>query len=316
MVVKSKTTFQNRFLAYFKRMGYLRFGEFAERLIRNQNFSLVDFEKLKKQMRQAGWETSLRGYIGTTIFISIISAVLGLVVFGVLSIFVLVLENNELNSIAMLLFGIICAVIIGVLIFYGFVLYPSIKIKDRAIMIDAALPTVCSYMSAMTAAGVPPAPIFASLAKEKISPIITKEADRINRDIEILGLDVLRALEMAAYRSPSEKWSGFLEGMVGTVNAGGDLTQYLATETKAFMKYKQEKTKEYIENLGVIGEIFMVLGVVTPLFFVVMIAIISIISSAGQVSVVLLFAITYLIIPILMLVQLLITSIGDTEQEG
>ena len=82
------------------------------------------------------------------------------------------------------------------------------------------------------------------------------------------------------------------------------------------MKYKQEKTKEYIENLGVIAEIFMVLGVVTPLFFVVMIAIISIISSAGQVSVVLLFAITYLIIPVLMVVQYFITALGDTGQES
>ena len=297
-------------------MGYLRFGEFADRLIKNQKLSLVDFEKLKKQMHQAGWETSLRGYLGMTIFTSIIAFILTLVAFVFISIYVFIADNNMLNGFSMLIIGIIGSALMGVIVFYFLLMYPSLQIKNRAVMIDAALPTVCSYMSAMTSAGVPPAPIFASLAKEKISPIITQEADRINRDIEILGLDVLRALEMAAYRSPSEKWSGFLEGMVGTVNAGGDMTQYLSTETKSFMKYKQEKTKEYIENLGVIAEIFMVLGVVTPLFFVVMIAIISIISSAGQVSVVLLFAITYLIIPVLMVVQYFITALGDTGQES
>jgi flagellar protein FlaJ len=144
--------------------------------------------------------------------------------------------------------------------------------------------------------------------------VVTQEAERINRDIEILGLDVLRALEAAAYRSPSERWAGFLEGMIGTVNSGGDLTQYLSTETKSFMKLKQEKTKEFIENLGVLAEIFMVLGVVTPLFFVVMVAILSILSENNQGSVVLLFTITYLIIPLLMIMQYVLTTIGDTEE--
>ena len=79
-------------------------------------------------------------------------------------------------------------------------------------------------MSAMTSSGVPPAPIFESLSKEKnISKVVAEEATRINRDIEILGLDVLKALEQAAYRSPSERWANFLEGIIATVTSGGDL---------------------------------------------------------------------------------------------
>ncbi len=220
-----------------------------------------------------------------------------------------------ITTLFLLLLGLVSSFILGLLSFLTFIKLPNLKIKNRAVSLEAALPTVSSYMSAMTSAGVPPAPIFASLAAEKSLPrTVTQEAERIHRDIEILGLDVLRALEAAAYRSPSERWAGFLEGMIGTVNSGGDLTQYLSSETKSFMKLKQEKTKEFIENLGVLAEIFMVIGVVTPLFFIVMVAILSILSTDNQGSVVLLFLITYIIIPVLMIMQYILTTIGDTEE--
>jgi hypothetical protein len=64
----------------------------------------------------------------------------------------------------------------------------------------------------------------------------------------------------------------------------------------------------------VLAEIFMVIGVVTPLFFIVMVAILSILSTDNQGSVVLLFLITYIIIPVLMIMQYILTSIGDTEE--
>ena len=130
-----------------------------------------------------------------------------------------------------------------------------------------------------------------------------------------MGLDVLKALEQAAYRSPSEKWASFLEGMIATVTSGGDLTTYLSTETKSFMKLKQEETKEFIEQLGVVAEIFMVVGVVAPLFFVVMIAIVSIIQSQSQGTLVLLVSITYVGVPLLMLTVIIILSMSRSPDD-
>ena len=315
MAIESKGTDTNRFIAFFRRQGYLRFGDLAEkRLINRGHIGFMDFPKIQKAMKQAGFETSLRGYIGMALFSSLISFIFSILLFIFLSSTLFISTFDISATLLVLILGFISSIIIGFFVFYGFTKYPNIKIKSRSVALEAALPTVASYMSAMTSAGVPPAPIFASLAAEKISKVVTQEADRINRDIDILGLDVLRALEAAAYRSPSERWAGFLEGMIGTVNSGGDLTQYLSSETKAFMKLKQEKTKEFIENLGVLAEIFMVLGVVTPLFFVVMVAILSILSEDNQGSVVLLFSITYIIIPILMIMQYILTTVGETEE--
>jgi flagellar protein FlaJ len=316
MAVKSKGSITNRFFAFFKRQGYLRFGDFAERrLIKRGQIGFLDFPKIQKALKQSGSETSLRGYVGMALFSSLIATIISLLIGLLLISFIFLTTTDLFSTLFLFLFGVISSFLIGILVFFGIIKLPNLSIKNRAVSLESALPTVSSYMSAMTSAGVPPAPIFASLAAEKSLPkVVTQEADRINRDIEILGLDVLRALEAAAYRSPSERWAGFLQGMIGTVNSGGDLTQYLSTETKSFMKLKQEKTKEFIENLGVLAEIFMVLGVVTPLFFVVMVAILSILSEDNQGSVVLLFTITYLIIPLLMIMQYVLTTVGETEE--
>lgn len=293
-----------------KRIGYLKFGKYTESwLEKDTALGVINITKLKKEIKQAGWEVSLRGYLGISLFGSLISSIVSIVL-SVLFVLILIFSGGDIVvSLVLGLFLVAASVAIFYIAIWFFSILPSMYIGSRKASIDASLPTVASYMSAMTSSGVPPAPIFESLAKEKsISKVVAEEATRINRDIEILGLDVLKALEQAAYRSPSERWANFLEGIIATVTSGGDLTTYLATETKSFMKLKQEETKEFIEQLGIIAEIFMVVGVVAPLFFVVMIAILSILSSGNSSSLFLLLTITYILIPLLMLSVIIILS--------
>jgi flagellar protein FlaJ len=302
-------SFQNIVKTY-KRIGYLKFGKYTENWLEQDTaLGIINITKLKKEIKQAGWELSLRGYLGISLFGSLLSSVISLIISALLVV-MMVFSGMELALTVIM--GIIFLLLTPVIFYIGiyiFSILPSMYINGRKTSIDASLPTVASYMSAMTSSGVPPAPIFESLAKEKsISKVVAEEATRINRDIEILGLDVLKALEQAAYRSPSERWANFLEGIIATVTSGGDLTTYLATETKSFMKLKQEETKEFIEQLGIIAEIFMVVGVVTPLFFVVMIAILSILNSDSTGSLILLLSITYVLIPVLMLTVIILLS--------
>jgi len=46
----------------FKRIGYLRFGKYADRWFISKEKGIINVEKLQKEMRQAGWEVSIRGY--------------------------------------------------------------------------------------------------------------------------------------------------------------------------------------------------------------------------------------------------------------
>ncbi len=316
LTIKLKIPFEARLVSFqsvvktYKRIGYLKFGKYTEGWLEQDTaLGVINITKLKKEIKQAGWELSLRGYLGITLFGSILTFAISLVVSALLVLSMLLSGNNIALVIVSAILLVATSAALSYIAVYVFSILPSMYIGSRKASIDASLPTVASYMSAMTSSGVPPAPIFESLAKEKsISKVVAEEATRINRDIEILGLDVLKALEQAAYRSPSERWSNFLEGIIATVTSGGDLTTYLSTETKSFMKLKQEETKEFIEQLGIIAEIFMVVGVVAPLFFVVMIAILSILNSGSNSSLFLLITITYILIPLLMLTVIILLS--------
>ena len=201
----------NDFKKSFKRISYLRFGKYADKwFIAHDKVEKPWVENLKKEIKQAGWEYSIRGYIGMAIFGSLLGFIIIFLLGTIFSLIILVTANDPLLVGLSLISSVIIGFIIGLLIFWVFKWVPGgVYIRDRRVSIENALPTVASYMSAMTSSGVPPASIFSSLAKEEIDPVITREAERINRDIEILGLDILKALEQASYRSPSERWSGF-----------------------------------------------------------------------------------------------------------
>ncbi|MFW9924573.1 MAG: type II secretion system F family protein, partial [Candidatus Thorarchaeota archaeon] len=156
---------------------------------------------------------------------------------------------------------------------------------------------------------------FYALSNENIRLEIAKEAEKITRNIEILGYDMLTALEFAALNSPSKVYSAFLEGMISVVTSGGDLTGYLTNETKTLMREKIREEKEFIDSLGVVAELFLVIGVVAPIFFVIMLAVLAIMNSeSGTQGTVLMALLTYVLIPVGMsVIIILVDGMQPTE---
>jgi flagellar protein FlaJ len=293
---------------FIRRVGYLRFGKFLEPWIEKGSF-----ERLNRSLKRAGMDISVRAYLG--------SAILSSILLGVFSFFLATvgislllqganpteeLQNQLLLSI---LVGTVIGALCGIIPILPFLYWPQMKAADRKILIEAGLPSTASYLSAMSSSGVPPNRLFYSLAGEaSVAPEISKESKRITRDIEIFGYDILKAIRTASERSPSERFSKFLDGMSATITSGGDLTFYLSAEGKALMKLKEEETKEFIEQLGVLSEIFMIIGVVAPLFFVVITAILAVISPETTIGTIIMVLLTYVIMPILLMVMILLIS--------
>jgi flagellar protein FlaJ len=291
-------------MATIRRISYLRFGNLFEGYIKQGRF-----DNLEKQLRRAGSDMSLRQYLGFAAFTVFCATIAGLVA----GIGVVLLLNLDPMFYLIVILG---SIPFGLAFYLPYQFYPGIKARERKFLLESALPTAASYMCAMASAGVPPDVIFASLASEELGATtaeLTKEARRITRDTEALGLDILRALRKSAVQSPSSKWTGFCEGFVGTITAGGDLTFFLTSSTKDLMRYKEEETKEFIESLGVMAEIFMVLGVVAPLFFIIMIAILSVIGG-GATTQALLFLLTYLLLPIAMGMMMILVDAAEVAE--
>ncbi|MFX0090116.1 MAG: type II secretion system F family protein [Candidatus Hodarchaeota archaeon] len=284
-------------VSWYKKMAYLYVGRRFEGQIQAGRF-----ENLQRALRRAAIDATLSTYIGMTILTAILlgAAMIGA---GVVSIFLLPVLG-DLGILSVILCFILSPVVAVGVVFYSFNYLPRQREGGRRKNLEKSLSVASSYMLAMATAGVTPDKIFSSLRNPELPEPIIEEATKIDRDLEAFGYDILQTLEAASNRSPSEKWKKFLQGIIATINAGGDFVHYLNIENKAFMKDQEDSTKEFIEQLGVAAEIFMVLGVVAPLFFIIMIAILGTIGggrpdTANMLRMGLL-GLVYAIVPILM----------------
>ncbi len=251
---------------------------------------LAEFEGLKLTLRKAGIDQSVRMYLSVRIFWATILSLVSLVFLIAIKIVV----KEQLSIILVILLPVL--VLIGMIVYTW--IYPSYLVGERKRKLEAALPTAASYMTAMASAGVTPDRIFRALTQETIGVAIVKDAKKISRDISVFGYDIVHALGEASLRSPSPKYSSFLEGIVGTFTSGGELQRYLEVSTETLMTDKVQSEKNFIDSLGVMAELFMVIGVVAPIFFIVILAMMSMLGGSGGNSTLLMAVLVYVIIPV------------------
>jgi flagellar protein FlaJ len=188
--------------------------------------------------------------------------------------------------------------IIGVCIFVIMQIIPGSTAKSRARKIDANLPYALNFVSAMSSAGVTPTEIFKSLSKQEIYGEIKEEASWIYRDVALLGADILTAIKNNIKRTPSEKFSELLQGMIVTVTSGGSLKSYFIAKANQFMVENRQKQKELFESLGILAESYVTAAVAGILLLLIVIPIMMIISGdASQLN--FLYVIILLIVPLI-----------------
>ena len=267
---------------------------------------LAEFDGLKTTLRKAGIDQSLRMYLSVRLFWAIILSIVSLVFLIAIKIAV-----ATFNWVLVIMLPIL--ILITMFVFTW--IYPSYLVGERKRKLEAALPTAASYMTAMASAGVTPDKIFLSLSREKIGEAIVKDAKKISRDIHVFGYDIVHALSEASLRSPSPKYSSFLEGIISTFTSGGELQRYLEVTTETLMNDKVQEEKNFIEALGVMAELFMVVGVVAPIFFIVIFAMMSMLASGegGGGSNVMMAMLVYIIIPVSLLVIILLIDAQQPE---
>jgi flagellar protein FlaJ len=180
-------------------------------------------------------------------------------------------------------------------------LYPTILAQGRRRRLDEEMPHIMGQMAVLAAAGVTPENIFRTIAAENTRDIIVREARMIQRDIDLLGMDLAEALEHARRRSPSPAWSEFLDGFIANARAGADLKEYLLRQAATVMTERRMRAKELGETIGVIAEMYTIMLVVFPLLIIIMFSIMAlIVGTFGGISILLLMqVVTYLLVPLL-----------------
>ncbi|MFO7619172.1 MAG: type II secretion system F family protein [Thermoplasmata archaeon] len=175
---------------------------------------------------------------------------------------------------------------------------PGSKAKARGRDIDKRISSAMSFISAMASANVPVDMVFKELSRQPVYGEIQKEAEWITRDTELLGIDILTAIKRGAGRSPSQKFQDFLQGVVTTSTSGGQLKPYFLMKATEYEKENKLALKSTMETLSMLGESYVTVVVAFPLFLVVILAIMAIIGGNADNTLMILYAVVGLMIPL------------------
>ena len=256
--------------------------------------SLPYFKDLGITMQRAALKISLQSYVSMMLMLSGVSTIVS---FGMIA-SVLIIIRVGVGLALLYSFGV--GLLMGVAVFSLLYFLPSLLASTRRKKMDLELPYVASHMSILAAAGIPPTRMFKLLGDSRTIPEVASDSNEIVRDVEIMGKDIMTALETERERSPSRVFGEMLEGLVATIRSGGDMKNYLLDATHTIMDLRRIAAKQIIESLGVFAETYISLMIVFPLLIIVMFSVMALVGGGlGGISVTMMMSlVTYGIIPV------------------
>jgi len=226
---------------------------------------------LESKLKQAGMLVHYEAYVCGIVLMSLVGGIIG-VVFGASLSLVFKMEPPELA----VMFPIILGSVLSQGIFGFMMMYPNFNIKSRATKISAELPYYIGYMATLAASGLGLEGVFKAISREESKEELVKDAKLIARNLEVLGMDIITALKDLIQRTPPGGYNELLEGLVSTVESGGDMREYFSATGKVQMEEKKLLLKKMTSSLGIVAEMYTILMIVFPLLAVIMLSIMAI----------------------------------------
>ena len=252
------------------------------------------FEGIKPDLQKANLSISLTEYV----YIMVMSILL---IFAV-EFPLIVIITSLLFGVAPLafIFSITITIFILLGVFFIFYTYPSYISGARKKRIDIALPFVATYMATVASSGAPPQTMFKVLGRFKEYGEIAKEAEKIDRDVEAFGMDVVSAMRKTASRTPSADFKELLWGLDTVISTGGNIGNYLHGKSRSFMQEHRRRLEQFSQTLSLLIEIYLTIILVGSIFFVIMTALMSIFGG-GDMSLLisfLQFIVIFIVLPV------------------
>lgn len=201
-----------------------------------------------------------------------------------------------------LLFGFMWTIVLtllGIIIGPGgyvlYLRYPSSVAGGRATTIDITLPHAITFLYATTSGGSSILDAFKELAEQREEyGEISKEAAKIVRAVNYMGLDISGAITEISKNTPSRKFMNFLDTLVTIIKTGGNITDYLGAKSSEYRKEAAQVQKSSLEMLAFFAEFYMIVFVLMPLLLLIMF---QIFSMTGGSYLLMAYAIIFFYIP-------------------
>ncbi len=234
------------------------------------------FDSLKPDLQKAAISISLREYLSVLFVTPII-----VFAFEFPLLFLITRFLPGFDLLLSLLFGFSVSLFFAIATFFGFYIYPSIKVSERKRKIDFVLPFATIYLATSSGGNAPHYFMFKILGEFDEFGELSKESLKIGRDCESFGLTIQEAIKNVAARSPSEEFKELLWGISTTISSGGNLTQYLHEKAMGFMQDYRRTLEKYNASVTTMLQIYLTLVIVGSIFFIVMTAVMGVFGLAS-----------------------------------
>ncbi|SEQ52275.1 type II secretion system F family protein [Natrinema salaciae] len=274
-------------------------------------------------LRAAHAPTTIREYGATTLLYAVLAAVVGSVVglyaiWGLLALlsidpatmraalpsalaFLAVLggvPTLSLGELAVLLLGssLTLGAVAGGGTYWLRWWYPGYVADARARRIEAGLPSTVAFIYALSKSGMAfPAVVRVVADQEDTYGEAAAEFSVAVRSMDIVGTDVITALQTMGRRSPSPQFREFTENLVSVLQSGQGLSGFLERQYQDYREEAQSQQDGILDLLATLAEAYVTVLVAGPLFLITILVVIGIAAgdTFGQLQV-----LVYVLLPV------------------
>jgi len=243
----------------------------SNRMFRKTSDKLApQFDSLAKDLKKANIRFLLSSYLSMAIMTTVLSFVLGLLIFVLLMIISL---SNWMYFV--LSFGFAG---LSMAIFY---LYPASEAGSVQKKISSELPFATIHMAAIAGSDIEPTKIFKIIAQSPEYENTGKEIRKVLSQINIYGYDLVTALKNVAGRTSNKMLSELFSGLATNIATGGSLQNYLEKKAENFLlDYKLERNK-YADLAGTFMDVYISILIAAPLVLMMMFIVMNV-SGLGM----------------------------------
>ncbi len=246
---------------------FVLFGNFGSRHLMRW------FGPVKEEMTKSNLTILFEMYIGKMITFAILGFIL-----AILSVTALFIAMGFPLAYA-ILSGIVAGATAGAIITTMFWTYPYHILAGRKKSLETNYPFAINHMAAIAESGVPPFVIFKLMANVDEYGEVAAECKRVSRNVETFGMDMISGIRNVADRTSSADFKQFLNGMISTIDTGGDMRTYLSNNAKDAIFNYRIKRERYMQTLSTYADFYTAVLIAAPLFFVSVLSIMSLIGG-------------------------------------
>lgn len=137
--------------------------------------------------------------------------------------------------------------------------------------IDAELPFFITIVTLLATSGFGPYSIFIKIKDMELLPNVRKEAMKILKKIDILGMDPLTVMTEVKDKGPSS-FGEFLSGYVSAIQSGGDVVNYLKTKMNGAFDLYESAQKGLVEQVKALVDTYMTMQIVILAVYIIITA--------------------------------------------